>query len=60
AARTGSRPWPDALAHPVSIALLDVLVARSLVDRRRGTLQWRGRPVTGRSDEAPAAIAPRP
>ena len=43
AARTGSRAWPDALAHPVSIALLDVLVARSLVARRRGELRWRGR-----------------
>ena len=43
AARTGSRVWPDALAHPVSIALLDVLVARSLAGHRRGELQWRGR-----------------
>ncbi|MGY1747960.1 glycosyltransferase [Modestobacter sp. SYSU DS0511] len=60
AARTGSRAWPDALAHPLSIALLDVLVARSLIERRRGTLQWRGRPVTGRPAERPAAIAPRP
>jgi hypothetical protein len=43
AARTGSRPWPDALFHPVSVLLLDVLVARSVVGRRRGTLTWRGR-----------------
>jgi hypothetical protein len=43
AAGTGSRVWPDALAHPVSIALLDVLVVRSLRGRRRGDLQWRGR-----------------
>jgi Glycosyl transferase family 2 len=40
---TGGRAWPDALAHPVSIALLDLLVARSLRGRRRGDLQWRGR-----------------
>jgi hypothetical protein len=46
AARTGGRVWPDALAHPVSIALLDVLIARSVVGRRRGSLRWRGRPVT--------------
>jgi hypothetical protein len=46
AVRTGGRAWPDALAHPVSIALLDVLVARSVAGHRRGTLQWRGRPVT--------------
>ena len=47
AARTGGRVWPDALAHPVSIALLDVLVARSVLGHRRGRLQWRGRSVTG-------------
>jgi hypothetical protein len=46
AARTGGRVWPDALAHPVSIALLDVLVARSVAGHRRGALRWRGRPVT--------------
>ncbi|WP_369133217.1 glycosyltransferase family 2 protein [Modestobacter sp. I12A-02662] len=44
---TGGRAWPDALAHPVSIALLDVLVARSLAGHRRGSLRWRGRAVTG-------------
>jgi hypothetical protein len=43
AAGTGGRVWPDALAHPVSVLLLDVLVARSLRGRRRGDLQWRGR-----------------
>ena len=46
AARTGGRVWPDALAHPVSIAALDVLVARSVTGHRRGQLRWRGRPVT--------------
>jgi hypothetical protein len=43
AARTGGRVWPDALAHPVSVALLDVLVARSVAGHRRGSLHWRGR-----------------
>jgi len=47
AARTGGRVWPDALAHPVSIALLDVLVARSLRAHRRGDLRWRGRTLPG-------------
>lgn len=45
AARTGSRVWPDSLAHPVSVLALDVLVARSILGRRRGTLTWRGRTV---------------
>ena len=43
ASRTGGRAWPDALAHPLSIALLDVLVARSVIGHRRGSLRWRGR-----------------
>ena len=42
--RTGGRVWPDALAHPVSVLVLDVLMARSVVGHRRGTLTWRGRP----------------
>jgi hypothetical protein len=45
AARTGSRIWPDALAHPVSVLLFDVLMARSLRGHRRGSLRWRGRAV---------------
>jgi hypothetical protein len=45
AARTGGRPWPDALAHPVSVLLFDVLMARSLYGHRRGSLRWRGRSV---------------
>jgi hypothetical protein len=50
AAGTGGRVWPDSLAHPVSVLLLDVLVARSLRGRRRGDLRWRGRtlPRSGR------------
>ena len=43
AARTGGRVWPDVLAHPVSIGVLDLLVARSLHGHRQGTLTWRGR-----------------
>jgi hypothetical protein len=45
ARRTGGRVWPDALAHPASIAVLGWLTARSWVGRRRGTLRWKGRPV---------------
>jgi hypothetical protein len=59
AAGTGSRVWPDALAHPVSILVLDVLMARSVVGHRRGTLTWRDRPVPGpprRFRRAPARM----
>jgi glycosyl transferase family 2 len=45
ASATGSRVWPDALAHPLSLVLLDALVLRSVRGHRRGTLTWRGRPV---------------
>jgi hypothetical protein len=45
AARTGGTIWPDALAHPLSVVLLDVLMARSVRGRRTGTLTWRGRPL---------------
>jgi hypothetical protein len=40
---TGSRAWPDALAHPASVALFAWLVARSY--RHRATATWKGRPV---------------
>jgi cellulose synthase/poly-beta-1,6-N-acetylglucosamine synthase-like glycosyltransferase len=43
AAATGSRIWPDSLAHPMSMLLFDVLLAGSVAARRRGTLSWRGR-----------------
>jgi hypothetical protein len=43
AARTGGRVWPDSLAQPLSVLLLDVLLARSVLGRRRGTFTWRGR-----------------
>ena len=45
ARRTGGRAWPDALAHPVSIALLGYLTAYSHLGHRRGTLRWKGRPL---------------
>jgi hypothetical protein len=45
ARRTGGRVWPDALAHPASVAALGWLLARSWRGRRRGDLRWRGRPV---------------
>ena len=47
AAATGSRPWPDALAHPLSVLVLDLIMARSLVGHARGTLTWRGRNLSG-------------
>jgi hypothetical protein len=43
AAATGSRLWPDVLAHPFSVLAVDVLMARSVTGHRRGTLTWRGR-----------------
>ncbi|GAB3984783.1 glycosyltransferase [Plantactinospora veratri] len=42
---TGGRAWPDALAHPLSVAVLGWLTIRSYHLRRRGRLSWRGRPV---------------
>lgn len=45
ARRTGGRGWPDALAHPVSIAMLAALTARSWQGRLTGALRWKGRPV---------------
>ena len=43
--RTGARVWPDALAHPVSVAALLALTASSWRGRRSGALRWKGRPV---------------
>jgi hypothetical protein len=45
ARNTGGRAWPDALAHPVSVILFGYLTGRSVLDRRRGRLRWKGRPV---------------
>ena len=43
--RVGSRVWPDALAHPASVATFGWLVATSVRGHRAGTLQARGRRV---------------
>ena len=45
---TGGRAWPDALAHPASIATFGYLTAHSVRDKRRGALTWKGRPVRAR------------
>ncbi|KQT94678.1 glycosyl transferase [Marmoricola sp. Leaf446] len=45
ARRTGGRAWPDALAHPVSVATLAGLTADSFAARRGGRLRWKGRDV---------------
>jgi hypothetical protein len=54
AAVTGGRIWPDPLAHPLSVLVLDALVLRSVVRHRRGALTWRGRPV--RAQGGPATM----
>lgn len=43
ARRTGSRVWPDSLAHPLSILTLNWLTALSWRGHRRRTLTWKGR-----------------
>jgi hypothetical protein len=48
ARRTGSRVWPDSLAHPASVAVFAALVAASVRGHRAGTLTARGRPVGAR------------
>ncbi|MGN6246183.1 MAG: glycosyltransferase [Motilibacteraceae bacterium] len=45
ARRTGGRVLPDALAHPVSVAVFAGLTARSWRLHLRGELTWKGRPV---------------
>ena len=42
---SAERVWPDSLAHPVSIAVLGGLSARSHYLHSRGKLSWRGRPL---------------
>lgn len=42
---TGGRVWPDALAHPASIAVLIWLLIASHRRHRHGRLVWKGRPV---------------
>ncbi|MFP5345819.1 MAG: glycosyltransferase [Actinomycetes bacterium] len=51
--RTGAQVWPDAVAHPLSVAALAYLTARSFRGRRRGTLRWKGRPVLPVDDRRP-------
>ncbi|SDO77868.1 Glycosyltransferase like family 2 [Klenkia soli] len=41
--RTGGRVWPDSLTHPLGVLALDLLLLRSVLGHRRGTLHWRGR-----------------
>jgi hypothetical protein len=43
--RVGSRVWPDAFAHPLSVLLFARLTALSLWRHRRGTLRVSGRPL---------------
>ncbi|EFC83804.1 glycosyltransferase family 2 protein [Parafrankia sp. EUN1f] len=57
ARRTGSRSWPDALAHPVSVGLLGQLTALSWWRRRRGTARWKGRLLDGPDHRTPAGRA---
>lgn len=45
ARRVGSRVWPDALAHPLSVAAVGWLAGLSLWRRRRGTLRVAGRQI---------------
>jgi hypothetical protein len=45
ARRSGGRALPDALAHPLSVALLGGLTAHSWREQQRGALTWKGRPV---------------
>ena len=47
ARRSGGRAWPDALAHPVSVAALLGLLASSWRGHRRGELTWKGRRLDG-------------
>lgn len=45
AAATGTRAWPDALLHPVSITALSGLTVDSMVAQARGKTTWKGRSV---------------
>lgn len=40
---TGGRVWPDALAHPASVAVAGWLTWLSWHRKRQGTLSWKGR-----------------
>ncbi len=45
ARRMGGRVWPDAAAHPASVAVLIGLLASSWKGRLEGTLKWKDRRV---------------
>ncbi|MGI8867544.1 MAG: glycosyltransferase [Mycobacteriales bacterium] len=45
ARRTGGRQFPDALAHPASVAVAIWITCQSVLGHRRGTLHWKDRPV---------------
>jgi hypothetical protein len=45
ARRTGGRALPDAIAHPLSIAVFTALTGLSWWRRRAGTATWKGRPM---------------
>lgn len=45
ARRTGTRAWPDSLAHPASVGVVLGLLAASRRDRAAGRLTWKGRDV---------------
>jgi hypothetical protein len=51
ARRTGARAFPDALAHPLSIAALAALTASSWRGRLTGQLRWKGRTVIALSGQ---------
>ncbi len=43
ARRVGSRTWPDAAGHPLSITILVAMTADSIRRHRSGRLTWKGR-----------------
>jgi hypothetical protein len=45
ARRTGGRPLPDALAHPLSVIALGYLTIDSHRAHRAGRTRWKGRPI---------------
>jgi hypothetical protein len=47
AGHSGGRAWPDALAHPLSVAALLGLLEASWRGHRRGELTWKGRRLAG-------------
>jgi Glycosyl transferase family 21 len=58
--RVGSRVWPDALAHPVSVLTFAGLAGLSLSRHRRGTLRVSGRPLPHPDAAADGTLQPAP